>query len=268
MSKLKKIFIVVLIASLFTTSFYAQKSENDSTQIETESIYFESKALFKYLVKLPNNYNPKKSSPLIVGLYGGNQTAKKFIKIWDEIKEPQFIYAVPQAPYAWFMNGKFGFDWSLWPTGNDELIERAAIISENYIIDLIKELTNKYNVSNVYLFGFSQGAIFAYRVGIKNHQYVDGLICLSGPGLLEKIWSPFSDTLQVNWLPEKYIKAGNDLRVFISNGDTDKFTPIELGIKSRDILKKYGYDVIFQDFNGGHEVNYEILDNVIEWIKQ
>ncbi len=262
--------IIIVLFILLFLNISVLHSQNSTTQTHTKdtfkTIYFQSSALFKCIIKFPQKYNPNKKYLLIVGLHGGNESPNKFATIWEEIGQPEFIYAVPQAPYAWLMNGEFGYEWSLWPTSDEKLIERAAVLTEHYIADLIKDITKQYHVSEVYLLGFSQGTIFTYRAGIKNHNLIDGLICLSGPGLLEKLWSPSSDTLQTNWLPEKYIKAGKHLRVFISNGEKDKFTPVELGIKSRDILKKYGYEVTFHTFDGGHTVDKNILKLILKWL--
>jgi predicted esterase len=40
------------------------------------------------------------------------------------------------------------------------------------------------------------------------------------------------------------------------------------GTESRNILKKYGFDVTFKDFEGGHTVPEEILKQVTEWMKK
>ena len=265
----KSITVLFILLLLNISILYSQNSTAQPNKKETsKTIYFQSSALFKCIMKFPPNYNPNNKYPLVVGLHGGNGSPAKFIDIWKGIEQPELIYAVPQAPYAWFMNAEFGYDWSLWPTGNEKFMEQAAVLTENYIADLLKDITKRYQVSEVYLLGFSQGAIFTFRAGIKNHHLIDGLICLSGPGLLEKLNPPFSDPLDADWLPEKYLKAGNQLRIFISNGEKDKFTPVELGIKSRDILNKYGYEVTFHTFDGGHTVDKNIIKLVLKWLNK
>ncbi len=260
MRNLKIILFGVILFLLNIPSVHGQNP------VTYDTTYFQSSALFKCLISFPDNYSPQDSYPLVIGLHSGGETPEQFITIWNGLNKTEFIYAVPQAPYSWLMGEAFGYEWSLWPTGNEDLMERAALIAEGYVADLIKDLTKRYNVSEVYLLGFSQGAILAYRAGIKNYRLIDGLICLSGPGLSGKLWSPFSDSLQVDWLPDKFIKEANSLRVFIANGDEDKYTPVEIGIKSRNILAGYGYDVKFYSFGGGHTINKEILKLVVEWI--
>ncbi|NOZ45771.1 MAG: hypothetical protein GXO79_03215, partial [Chlorobi bacterium] len=168
MKRIINLFFFFLVFS-FTSSIYAQKSEADSTiNNKTKSIYFESSALFKCNVRLPVNYNPEKKYILVLGLHGGGSNIEQFISIWDSLKNTEFIYAVPQAPYPWLVDKKLVYDWALWPTGNNKLIKRASNLIVNYISDLTSVLKKHYNISDVYLLGFSQGAIFTYIAGIKN----------------------------------------------------------------------------------------------------
>lgn len=269
MTKSEKSILVVLIISLFSFSNYAQNSAIDSTLINnTNSIYFESSALFKCDIRLPVNYNPQKKYMLVLGLHGGGSSINNFISIWDSLYITDFIFAVPQAPYSWLLGEELGYDWALWPTGNKKLINRASDLIGNYIGDLTTELKNQYDISDVYLFGFSQGAVYAYIAGIKNHSFYRGLIINSGPGLLEPLVSPFTGESEDNWLEEDYIESANNLRIFIAHGKDDKMAKFELGIKSQSVLSSFGYDVTFKDFPGGHTVNNKILESVIEWLKQ
>ncbi len=267
-SKYFKSFIIVLIISVLSSSVYAQESEIDSTlNKDTKSVYFESSALFKCSIRLPEKYNSQKKYILVIGLHGGGDSIEQFITIWDSLNT-DFIYAVPQAPYPWLIDKEIGYDWALWPTGNSKLIKRASNLIVDYISDLTMFLKTQYNISDVYLFGFSQGAIFAYIAGIKNHNLYKGLIIHSGPGLLEPLVSHFTDESEDNWLEEDYVKTAKNLRIFIAHGRNDKLAKYELGVKSNSVLSKYGYDVTFQDFNDGHSVNSKILESVIKWLKQ
>lgn len=269
MTKYMKSILVVFIVLYFSSSIHAQKPEIDSTlNNRTNSIYFESRALFKCNIRLPVDYNPQKKYLLVLGLHGGGSSFEKFISIWDSLNITDFIYAAPQAPYAWLLDKELGYDWALWPTGNSKLITRASDLIKKYISDLAKYLKEHYSISDVYLFGFSQGAIFTYIAGMKNHNLYKGLIIHSGPGLLEPLLSRFTDESEDNWLEEDYIKSAKKLRIFIAHGRDDKMAKFELGIKSQSVLLNFGYDVTFKDFPGGHSVNNKMLENVLEWLKQ
>lgn len=231
-------------------------------------IYIKSPTLQKCLINLPENHILEESCQLVVGLHGGGHGPDNLITLWDHIPNRSFIYAVPQAPYAVVVERELMFDWAMWPSGNEELISKATELSENYIVNVVQELSNRYNVDGVYLVGWSQGAIFSYLVGIKHHHLFKGIICLSGPGLLAPLINPFADSFGQNWLSEKYIQEAKNLQVFITHGKEDQASKHELGIRSRDILINLSYDVTFRDYEGGHILpSKEILREIADWIQ-
>jgi len=231
-------------------------------------IHIESSALFACHMRWPKQNTSETSCPLIVGLAGGGGNPEDFLTFWDQFPERSFVYAVPQAPYPLPDGGEPGFDWAKWPTGDEELINRATELSEQYIVQVVQDLTNRYYIGDVYLMGFSQGAIFTYLTGIKYHHLFKGLICMSGPGLLTPLINPFSGLANSSWLSEEFIQDAAELRVFLTHGKDDRAAPFEMGITSKDILIKHGYDVIFRDFDGGHShPPGEILADIINWIK-
>ena len=231
-------------------------------------IYIESLALFGCLLSLPEKRVLERSCPLVVGLHGGGNNPEQLITLWDAFPDRSFIYAVPQASYPVLDDGEFGFDWAMWPSGDEARIGKATELSERYIVNVVQNLTDRHEIDQVYLLGFSQGAVFSYLVGIKQHSLFRGLICFSGPGLLAPLVNPFAGSFSPAWLTEEYIQAAQELRVFIVHGRDDRGAKSELGIRSREILVKHGYDVTFRDFEGGHILPPEnILEQVMNWIK-
>lgn len=230
-------------------------------------LYIQASTLHKCLINLPEDHNPEKSYPLVVGLHGGGHNPDNFITLWDKIPNRNFIYSVPQAPYPLVVEKELTFDWAMWPTGNEEFISKATDLSEKYIVNVVQELSERYKIDGVYLMGFSQGAIFSYLVGIKQHHLFKGIICLSGPALLAPLINPFADSSDPDWLSEDFILSAKNLRVFITHGEDDQSVNYDLGIKSRDVLTKKGNDVTFRDFEGGHSYPPEsILQEITDWI--
>ncbi|MFQ6077421.1 MAG: alpha/beta hydrolase [Candidatus Bathyarchaeia archaeon] len=230
--------------------------------------YVKGSALFRCLMRLPEDYAPERSYPLVVGLHGGGSNPAHLITLWEHFPDRSFIYAVPQAPYPMLADAELAFDWALWPTGDEELISKATELSEKYIVNVVQDLTRRHNIDEVYLMGFSQGAILTYLAGIKHHHLFRGLICLSGPGLLAPLINPFTGPFNPAWLAEEFIQDAGELRVFIAHGKDDQEAEYEFGVRSRDVLVNHGYDVTFRDFEGGHRLPpQEILAQVVNWIK-
>ncbi len=232
-------------------------------------IYIKAGALHKCLINLPEGPLLEESYALVVGLHGGGHNPEDLNTLWDHIPERSFIYSVPQAPYPFIVESELKFDWAMWPSGSEELVSKATELSENYIVNVVQEITQRYPINRVYLIGWSQGAIFSYLVGIKHHDLFNGIICLSGPGLLAPLMNPVARSFGPGWLAEEFIQGAKNLRVFIAHGKEDQAAKYELGIRSRDVLTNYGLNVTFRDFEGGHCYPPKtILREIADWIKE
>ncbi len=229
--------------------------------------FIECPTLHQYQIKLPDKFSSEKKYPLVIGLHGGSGTSINFIKLWDDLSGINFIFAAPQGPYPMVSDGELSFDWGNWPLGDDKVISKSSQLTEKYIETVGEDLRDKYHCEDVYLLGFSQGAVFSYRAGLKNSKFFKGMIILSGPGLLEPINNPFSSSKDHDWLTEGEIREAEKLRVFISHGKEDQNPKYEFGVKSGDLLSSEGHDVTFCDFDGEHVYPpKEILEEIAQWV--
>lgn len=91
----------------------------------------------------------------------------------------QGCFSLGGGRYAWypvdFSTGK--------PLYNREDVEKGY----EYILDYIKDITEKYQLSpeQIFLLGFSQGAIMSYYTLWKSPELLGGIIALSGRILAE-----------------------------------------------------------------------------------
>jgi len=221
-------------------------------------IYISASAEFRCRIKFPESYDESKSYPLLVGLHGYGSDPESFVGLYERFDNPQFIYAVPQAPYPYLRGNEQGYSWSAPLPEDDPAGEQSKLESEEYVAKLVKHLKKEYNVGDVYLFGFSQGCGMTYTTGIKNHDLFKGLICFGG--WFSKDWLVEKASLDLNEM--------NDLRVFIAHGSKDTLVKLEEGEKARDILKEHGYDVTFHEFDGAHRVPKEALLEAQKWMGQ
>ena len=67
-------------------------------------------------------------------------------------------------------------------------------------------------------------------------------------------------------MTEDIIKKGKDLRVFIAHGRQDNLVQYDYAVRTKDYLEKFGYEVEFYSFEGGHSVSTEALRRAVEWI--
>jgi tetratricopeptide (TPR) repeat protein len=152
-----------------------------------ETLYFEAPMYLRCRVMYPADYDPSRHYTLLVGLHGFGADTAGFMKVWERFAGRDFIFALPQAPYA-FNSGlpDPGFSWGWWLSG--EGLPRASwAMSEQYVADVIDRLQTTLPVEKTYVLGFSQGAAMSYCVGINHRTLVDGIIPFGG------------------WLDENYI---------------------------------------------------------------
>lgn len=215
----------------------------------------ESTVFLNCFVQLPEGYDEETACPLLVGLHGYGNSPDRFIQLWERFDNPDFIYAAPQAPYPFSTGNDLGYSWKKRDLEDEELFGRANMATLEYVISTVEMLKSQFNVSDVYLLGFSQGCAATYITGIKYYDMFNGLICFGG-------W------LDTTIVSTDEILAAVDLPFFIAHGKNDGVVTPEAGTLSRDHLQALGCDVTFVDFDGGHEVPEEVLQQVQVWMKE
>ena len=122
----------------------------------------------------------------------------------------------------------------------------------NAVLDLERRLNNlcfeHINLDKTLLLGFSQGGAMALE--LANRKKFAGVFALSS--------YPHPE-----WQPLKNIPP-----IFLCHGNMDQVVPKEASQKSFDILRKNGIESDLYIFEGGHEINYDLIDHCKEIIKQ
>ncbi|MGC4746174.1 alpha/beta hydrolase [Micromonospora sp. DT201] len=105
-----------------------------------------------------------------------------------------------------------------------------------------------YPVHDVTLGGFSDGASYALSLGLANGGLIDAVLAFS-PG--------FAAPPVTHGRP----------RIFVSHGVDDRVLPIDMC--SRRLvphLHGLGYDVTYEEFQGGHDLPTSIRDSATTWL--
>jgi predicted esterase len=113
---------------------------------------------------------------------------------------------------------------------------------------LLETIAAAYPVASLTFAGFSDGASYALSLGLANGDVGDTVIAFS-PGFAAPL-----------------VRHGRP-RVFISHGRGDRVLPIDRC--SRRLvreLQRDGYPVRYEEFDGGHVVPGETVDNAVAWL--
>jgi len=102
-------------------------------------------------------------------------------------------------------------------------------------------------VGRVALGGFSDGASYALSLGVANGDLVDAVLAFS-PGFVAA--------------PGRYGRP----RFWIGHGDDDRVLPVDrCGRRVAAELRVDGYEVVYEEFAGGHVVRPHLVDAALAW---
>ena len=202
-----------------------------------------------YLTLYPLDYDPSLSYPLVVMLHGFGANMYDLASLSSVIGATGYIYVCPNAPIPVQLEPQMvGFAWSA-PGSNDP---QQLVNAENRIIGMLQEVMEKHGVApgQIVLLGFSQGGSMTYQCGLGRPDLFAGLVALScsirdQDGMRER-------------LPEERTQP-----IFIAHGSYDN---IERAESSRDFLLIEGYDPSYHEYKMGHEINQEVLQDMVPWI--
>ena len=126
------------------------------------------------------------------------------------------------------------------------------------LITFLKEAITAYGADpkQVYLMGFSQGAIMSASVALTTPGLVAGVVLMSGR-ILPEIQSLIAPHEDLEGLP-----------FLVVHGTVDMVLPITHGRASRELLSSLPVDLTYHEYPMGHEVIQESLSDVTSWLTE
>lgn len=219
-----------------------------------DSILFDAKASFRCLLRFPEEFDDSEQAyPLLIGLHGFGDSPESFIRLWGYFESPDFIYACPCAPYTVSVHGIFGYSWFRTGADSIETLE-LDMISAEYVATVAENLREIYNISDVFLFGFSQGCGLTWLTGLRYPDEFSGLIGFGG-------------RFDTDFIPESVVENVSGMNAFVANGTMDESVDFTEGANTVDILESYGMEVVFKSWNGPHRINRSILLKAQVWME-
>jgi phospholipase/carboxylesterase len=194
--------------------------------------------------------------PLLLLLHGYGANEDDLFSLAPYLDE-RFLIVSARAPimlqplsYAWF---NLGFT----PQGilvNPEEVESSRRKLHKFIGEVVEAYGCDPNA--VYLMGFSQGAMMGLSVALIHPGSAAGVVAMSGrltPQVLSKI-------------PDKDALIG--LPIFVAHGENDPLIPVSQGRDTRARLSELPVDLTYREYEIGHEISYESLEDIAEWLKE
>ncbi|MDB5763262.1 MAG: carboxylesterase [Herminiimonas sp.] len=135
--------------------------------------------------------------------------------------------------------------------------EQGLRASQTAIEQLIeREKSRGIAANRIVLAGFSQGCAMTLQTGLRHHEKLAGLLCLSG-------YLPIHTTIEA----ERH-SANQSTPIFIAHGRADQVIPIDRAEQSRDLLQSLGYPVEWHEYMMQHAVCEEEIDDIGSWLRR
>jgi phospholipase/carboxylesterase len=210
--------------------------------------------LLHYVFKAPGKAVEK--PPLVILLHGIGSNENDLFGLASQLPD-NFLVVSARAPYHYGMDGYSWFDVDF--SGVTPVInQQQELKSRGSILKFIEELKalHSFDASQVYLCGFSQGAIMSYGVGLTEAAKIKGIAVLGGR-MLEEVKA------QVKLNP-----ALSRLKVLIYHGTNDKVIQVERAREANNYLKGMGIAAEYKEFPAGHEISKAMVMGLNEWLRR
>lgn len=199
----------------------------------------------------PKTVDENKVYPALFLIHGIGSNEQNMFPLTAGLEEKYFIFSI-RGPishppgFAFFTIEGYG-------KPHREVFKQSL----GQLTDFLDYASNKYPIdkNQLFLLGFSQGAILSMSLALTLGNKIKGIVALSG--YIPKIVS------------EDYeIQSVKELSVFISHGEMDQILPYQWGIEAQEYFKKLRADVTFHSYNEPHTVSIQNQQDVIQWIQE
>ncbi len=227
---------------LFTITIYKSSYMN----------YAATPASLTYLVREPKikSLNP----PVLFLLHGVGSNERDLFSFANRLPDKFLVISI-RAPYALGGDGYawFEVDFSTGKTiYNKEHAEKSRLALLQFFKDIKRE--HPYDEKQLYLCGFSQGAIMSYSLGLSSPEIIKGIAVMSGRIL---------DETKLQTATREQLKR---LQVFISHGTKDKVLDIQQARDALAFVKSLQINPTYKEYDEGHGINNEMFDDLVAWL--
>lgn len=208
------------------------------------------------LLLLPSGFDPKRTYSLIVGLHGHGGDGAGLAAAFSGFRDQPVLLAFPQGEYR---RERGGWSWDVMTEDRKirEKVDEAAVAR---LVEAIQAVKASYPVRKIIVFGFSQGALMAYLVGLSHPSLIAGIAAVSGD--LPEIDKPGS------LLRAADIERAKNVRIFAGRGVSDPLVSREIYTEQVEYLKGRGLTVSGCEFQGGHALTGMLLARMWKWLKK
>lgn len=211
-----------------------------------------------YTVELPDNYDSARTYPLIVAIHGYGDRMSAYVGTASQFCPEGAIGLYPESPFPFENEGSIGWTWWLWADSASGLSQQSTKEqSINWILACIDKVKAEYPVDTtaVFLYGFSQGGMLTYEIGVRYPSRFRGLI--PAGGLLDFGF----DSLH------QFDTACRRLRLRALHGAYDSVIQFSADQASNETLRNRGMPAELLRYPAKHEITFEMTEDARDFVQ-
>lgn len=202
------------------------------------------------MIDIPPPRPPAKGTVVLLHGWGANSLDVE--PLAQSLRLSRIRYLIPEGRVEVPGTGGRGKGWFTFPVSDRSEHERQESMKQvSSILDSLSESGTP--AEQTVLMGFSQGASLCLDVAFDYPKSVAGIISLSGfviPQLQDRIRRVNTDSLPLH------------IPLFAGHGKLDPIVPMEMGKSSFDVLREKGFEVQWHEYDAGHHVVVEELEDI------
>ncbi len=188
---------------------------------------------------------------LLVALHGWGQSARWFARRFESLEQLPVYVAAPQGPHQFYLDlesKKVGFNWLTAYEKPDNIADVNRLIDA--VIDEAQRQAGSTSLP-VYVLGFSQGAVMAWRYALHAGDKVAGIVvCCAdlAPDVAERLENA------PRW------------RTLLVYGTDDGIVPQGKIDEAQSTLTALGWQYDLLEFEGGHDLLPATVHEIGQWV--
>jgi phospholipase/carboxylesterase len=206
----------------------------------------------QYLIREPKIKTESRKG--IILLHGVGSNEKDLFGLANHLPDDFYVISA-RGPFA-LGGDRYGWYNVDFSTGKQVYDAKQEEVSREIISTFIGQIKLEYRLDDVFLGGFSQGAIMSYSIGLTQPKSVRGIVALSGR-LLTEI--------------QPLVKKSDDLSklsVFVAHGTQDRTLGIAYAREANTYLKHLGVDLTYAEYENAHQISESVLKDLSKWLAE
>tara|TARA_Y100001935_G_scaffold42391_1_gene34518 strand:+ start:1062 stop:1703 length:642 start_codon:yes stop_codon:yes gene_type:complete len=181
--------------------------------------------------------------------WGGNKNS--FKKVAGSFAIKKSVWFLPQAPYL--LDGEDKYSWTFEKSPGKYEREEPVQLMLNF---LEEQVFSRFDSKDVFLFGFSQGALVCYELLKILDKPIAGLFPISG------------FIADQNKTIKRINAAQMNTPIVIGHGLKDEVVSFHESELAFNLLKNESSNVMLESYKGGHKIGYSYIKKIRDLIHQ